>query len=301
MADGFSALPPLNALRVFEVVARHLNFRLAADELGVTQAAVAQQIRGLEANLGLKLFDRLPRGLGLTGAGQRYSADIRSAFALIASATQALRPDGAQLTVSVTPTFAAKWLIPRLSSFTAQHPHIDLQVLATDRLSQLRPEGVDLAVRYGRPPFGPALQTELLLPQRIVAVGSPALLQAQGAPTDLAQLQRYTLLHDAHNFWPDFIAEALRQPLQAAARNVRFNQTALAIDAAIAGQGLALASYYFVQSELAAGRLALAFDHELHLDQAFYLVWPRNAHQPPALATVRSWLLQQAVEFLSTN
>jgi len=188
-----------------------------------------------------------------------------------------------------------------LSSFTAQHPHIDLQVLATDRLSQLRPEGVDLAVRYGRPPFGPALQTELLLPQRIVAVGSPALLQAQGAPTDLAQLQRYTLLHDAHNFWPDFIAEALRQPLQAAARNVRFNQTALAIDAAIAGQGLALASYYFVQSELAAGRLALAFDHELHLDQAFYLVWPRNAHQPPALATVRSWLLQQAVEFLSTN
>ena len=301
MADGFSALPPLNALRVFEVVARHLNFRLAADELGVTQAAVAQQIRALEANLGLKLFDRLPRGLGLTGAGQRYSGDIRSAFALIASATQALRPDGAQLTVSVTPTFAAKWLIPRLASFTEQHQGIDLQVLATDRLSQFRPEGVDLAVRYGRPPFGPALNTELFLPQRIVAVGSPALLQAQGAPADLQQLQRYTLLHDAHNFWPDFLGEVFQQPLQPAARNVRFNQTALAIDAAIAGQGLALASYYFVQSDLAAGRLALAFDHELRLDQAFFLVWPRNAYQPPALATVRDWLIEQAVDFLSTD
>ncbi|MFK0310839.1 transcriptional regulator GcvA [Pseudomonas sp. NPDC090233] len=295
MAEGYSALPPLNGLRVFEVVARHLNFRLAADELGVTQAAVAQQIRGLEANLGIKLFERLPRGLALTGAGVRYSSDIRSAFALISSATQALRPDGAQLTISVTPTFAAKWLIPRLSSFAEEHPGIDLQVLATERLSQFRPEGVDIAVRYGRPPFGPALHTELLLQQRIVAVASPALLQAQGVPTNLQELQRYTLLHDAHNFWPDFLSEVFQQPLQTSARNVRFNQTALAIDAAIAGQGLALASYHFVQSDIAAGRLVLAFDHALSLDQAFYLVWPRNAYQPPALATVRTWLLQQAV------
>lgn len=159
-------------------------------------------------------------------------------------------------------------------------------------------------MRYGRAPFGPALNTELFLPQRIVAVGSPALLQAQGRPTDLQHLQRHTLLHDAHNFWPDFIGEVFGQPLQAAARNVRFNQTALAIDAAIAGQGLALASYHFVQSDLAAGRLALAFDHHLLLDQAFYLVWPRNAYQAPALDTVHAWLLEQArqaVEFLSTD
>jgi len=153
---------------------------------------------------------------------------------------------------------------------------------------------VDIAVRYGRPPFGPALNTELFMQQRIVAVASPALLQAQGAPVDLQQLRRYTLLHDAHNFWPDFISEVFLQPLQASARNVRFNQTALAIDAAIDGQGLALASYHFVQRDIAAGRLALAFDHELSLDQAFYLVWPRTAYQPPALDTVRAWLLQQA-------
>ncbi|MFJ4110110.1 LysR substrate-binding domain-containing protein [Pseudomonas sp. NPDC089758] len=294
MAEGFCALPPLNGLRVFEVVARHLNFRLAADELGVTQAAVAQQIRGLEANLGIKLFERLPRGLSLTGAGQRYSVDIRSAFALIGSATQALRPDASHLTVSVTPTFAAKWLIPRLSSFAQAHPDIDLQVLATDRLSQFRPEGVDIAVRYGVPPFGPGLHTEPLLAQRVVAVASPALLAQLGKPVDLEHLQRYPLLHDAHNVWPDFITEVFHRPLPPGAKHMRFNQTSLAIDAAVAGQGLALASEFFVHSDLHAGRLALAFDQVLELRQAFYLVWPRNAHQPPALAMVRAWLLAQA-------
>lgn len=294
MAEGFSALPPLNGLRVFEVVARHLNFRLAAQELGVTQAAVAQQVRGLEANLGIKLFERLPRGLGLTGAGQRYSSDIRSAFALISSATQALRPDGAQLTISVTPTFAAKWLIPRLASLAHDHPDIDLQVLATDRLSQFRPEGVDIAVRYGRPPFGPALHVEPFLKQRIVAVASPGLLAQLGKPASLDDLHRFALLHDAHNFWPTFIGEVFAQPLLAGAKNVRFNQTSLAIDAAVAGQGLALASDFFVRNDIEAGRLALVFEQQLVLERAFYLVWPRNAYQAPALERVRSWLLQQA-------
>ena len=117
MSDGFPQLPSLNALRVFEVVARHLNFRLAAEELGVTQAAVAQQVRGLEASLDLRLFDRMPRGLALTDAGLGYSGSIRSALAMIDEATRLLRPQSAHLTVSVTPTFASKWLIPRLGSF----------------------------------------------------------------------------------------------------------------------------------------------------------------------------------------
>ncbi|MNI92102.1 Glycine cleavage system transcriptional activator [compost metagenome] len=103
------------------------------------------------------------------------------------------------------------------------------------------------------------------------------------------------MLHDAHNFWPDFIAEVFHRPLPPGAKNVRFNQTSLAIDAAIGGQGLALASEFFVHSDLRAGRLALAFDQVLDLQRAFYLVWPRNAHQPPALATVRAWLLAQAM------
>lgn len=286
-------LPPLNALRVFEVVARHLNFRLAAEEMGVTQAAVAQQIRGLEAHLDLKLFERLPRGLRLTDPGRRYSAAIRDAFALITSATQSLKPEGSQLTVSVTPTFAAKWLIPRLSFFAEAHPQINLQVLATDRLSQFRPDGADIAVRYGRQPFGNMLNAELLLPERIVAVAAPALIKKLGRPDNIKKLQQYTLLHDAHDFWPAFITQAYQDVHEPSARNVRFNQTVLAIEAAAAGQGLALASYCFVKADVDAGRLALAIDHELTPEQAFYLVWPRNAHQPAALETVRQWFLEQ--------
>lgn len=289
-----SSLPPLNALRVFEVVTRHLNFRLAAEELGVTQAAVAQQIRGLEAILELKLFERLPRGLRMTDPGRTYSIAIREAFALISTATEALKPDDLDLTVSVTPTFAAKWLIPRLSSFSAVHPQINLQVLATDRISQFRPDGADLAVRYGRTPFENMLNAKLLLPERIVVVGSPALIEKLGSPERVEKLQEYTLLHDAHNFWPAFIEQAFQSALPLPFRNIRFNQTVLAIEAAAAGQGLALASYYFVKADIEAGRLALAMTHQMSLEKAYYLVWPRNAHQPAALETVREWLVEQA-------
>ncbi|MDF0732724.1 LysR substrate-binding domain-containing protein [Pseudomonas entomophila] len=294
MTDGSTALPPLNGLRVFEVVARHLNFRLAADELGVTQAAVAQQVRGLEANLGVKLFERLPRGLRLTDAGLGYSRSIREAFALITEATATLRPEQHHLTVSVTPTFASKWLIPRLASFTEAHAEIDLRVLATDRLSRFHGDGVDLAVRYGHPPFGPGLNTELLLEQRVIAVASPTLLAQRAVPENSEQLQAFLLLHDAHNFWPAFIAGLFGQPTQAMPKNVRFNQTSLAIEAALAGQGLALASHFFVQDDLRAGRLVRVFEHELQLDKQFYLVWPRKGEEPAALEVVRRWLVQQA-------
>ncbi len=118
-------LPPLNGLRAFDAAGRHLNFRIAAEELGVTQGAVAQHVRGLESYLGLKLLDRLPRTLALTDNGQRYHAEISRAFTIIGNATQTLQPQSTHLTISVTPTFAAKWLIPRLTDFTAENPQIE--------------------------------------------------------------------------------------------------------------------------------------------------------------------------------
>src|SRR6218665_3237961 len=153
MSDAIRRLPSLNGLRVFEVVTRHLNFRLAAEELGVTQGAVAQQVRGLEAELGIKLFERLPRSLALTAEGRRYIADIRRALDIIAQATTELKPQPVRMTISVTPTFASKWLIPRLPDFTARNPELDLHILATERVSSFQVDGVDLAVRYGRPPL----------------------------------------------------------------------------------------------------------------------------------------------------
>jgi LysR family glycine cleavage system transcriptional activator len=294
MPEGFSSLPPLNALRVFEVVARHLNFRLASEELGVTQAAVAQQVRGLERHLGLKLFERRPRGLGLTDEGRNYSGSVRTALALLNEATRSLKPEPSRVTVSVTPSLASRWLIPRLGTFAQAHADIDLRVLATDRLSRFQTDGVDIAIRYGRPPFGPGLEAKLFLEQRVIAVASPEMIAKNGVPTDIAHLQKFLLLHDAHNFWPEFIAGALREPMRPTARNMRFNQTSLAIEAAITGQGIALASRFFVNDDIASGRLTQIYPHEFQPDKAFYLVWPRRAQEAHALTTVRGWLVGQA-------
>lgn len=296
MPAAFPALPSLNALRMFEVVARHLNFRLAAEELGVTQAAVAQQIRGLEASLGIRLFERLPRGLGLTDAGRAYSTSVRAALAMIDEATRLLRPAPAHFTVSVTPTFASKWLIPRLGDFAEANPGIDLRLLASDRLSHFHTDAVDLAVRYGQPPFGPGLNVELLMEQRVVAVASPGLLAGKGKPGSFEALQGFVALHDAHDYWPAFTAALFPGHPPPTARNLRFNQTALAIEAALAGQGITLASQAFVAADLAAGRLVQVFELQLRLDKAFYLVWPRNPRQGDELRVVNNWLKRQVAD-----
>ncbi|WP_332693631.1 LysR substrate-binding domain-containing protein, partial [Bosea sp. (in: a-proteobacteria)] len=241
MSEPSRRLPSLNALRAFEAAARHLNFRLAAEELGVTQGAVAQQVRGLERDLALQLFERLPGRLALTSAGRGYAAHLARAFALIAEATATLRPEPQRLTISVTPSFASKWLIPRLPEFTAAHPQLDLRILASDGLANFQSDGVDIAVRQGRPPFGAGLVAELLFPQEVVAVCSPKLRPSAHAPLTDADPAQFVLLHDGHDLWPEFIERALARQVPAGIRSVRFNQTALALDAALAGQGLALA------------------------------------------------------------
>nr|WP_202947723.1 LysR family transcriptional regulator [Advenella kashmirensis] len=151
MHDKTKPLPSLNGLRIFESVSRHLNFRLAAEELGVTQSAVAQQIRKLETELGIKLFDRLSRSLQLTSEGRTYIAGISRAFDIITEATLQIKPEPRRITLSVTPTFASKWLIPRLPNFLARNPSLDLQIVATERISNFHLDKVDLAIRYGNP------------------------------------------------------------------------------------------------------------------------------------------------------
>lgn len=285
MKPALSRLPPLNGLRAFEVAARHLNFRLAAEELGVTQGAVAQQVRGLEAQLGLQLFLRQNRSLALTEAGRSYVANIRKAFELIADATQVLRPEPAHLTISVTPTFATKWLIPRLPDFTAAHPDIDLRIMASDRIANFQTDAVDLAVRYGRPPFGPGLAADFLFEQVSIAVASPQVAK------DLTAL---TLLHDSHDLWPQFLGLAFPQGVPPVLKNTRFNQTSLAIEAAIAGQGLALAARFFVAEDLASGRLQQVLGAELRTGADFYLVAPRKPKNAALVDALRNWLKAQA-------
>ncbi len=289
MKNNLSRLPPLNGLRAFEVAARHLNFRLAAEELGVTQGAVAQQVRGLEAHLGLQLFSRQTRALALTEAGRGYATNIRKAFELMVDATEVLRPEPAHMTISVTPTFATRWLIPRLPSFSEAHPGIDLRIVASDRISNFQTDAVDLAVRYGRPPFGPGLTADLLFEQSIIAVASPQIAERLEAGPNVL-----TLLHDSHDLWPQFFAVAFPQGAPPAQKNMRFSQTSLAIEAAIAGQGLALASRFFVTQDLASGKLVQVLGAELRTGSDFYLVAPRKSRNATGVQSVRSWLIGQA-------
>lgn len=298
MTNPLSRMPSLNALRAFEVASRHLNFRLAGQELGVTQGAVAQQIRALEADLGMKLFERHPRTLALTANGQRYVVGVRRAFDLLAEATRSLRPEPGHLTVSVTPTFATKWLMPRLGAYTQAHPATELRVLATERISHFQTEAIDLAVRYGRPPFGPGLQADLLFEECLVAVGSP---QAQAQWTGVGGT---TLLHDGQSSWEQYFEQCGRGASaaadggggSAAPQAIRVNQTTLAIDAALMGQGLALVQEQFVALDLTAGRLVQLFPDELRTDAGYYLVHPRKQRRPEAVAQARRWFLQQAAQ-----
>jgi LysR family glycine cleavage system transcriptional activator len=197
-----------------------------------------------------------------------------------------------KLTISTTPSFASRWLIPRLPDLTRLHPDLDLHILATERLSSFQTDSVDLAVRYGRPPFGPGLATELLFEQETVAVCSPSLLKEYGHPRTSQELQRYTLLHDAHNFWPEFVEKNLGKP-ETEFKGISFSQTSHAIEAAIAGQGIVLANRDFVSRDIMAGRLAQAIDGVLHGKASFYLVWPRY-RKKASLEQLVQWMLGEA-------
>ena len=293
---GAARLPPLNGLRAFEAAARHLNFRLAAEELSVTQAAVAQQVRGLEAYLGVKLFERLPRRLALTEQGRACAPEVRRAFELLAEATRGLRPAPERLTISVTPTFASKWLIPRLPEFVEAHPFVELRILASEKISDFRHDDVDIAVRQGRPPFGPDLESWLLFTQELVAVCSPALLPEDGSSLGLADLGERVLLQDAHDPWPRYLKETYGVRVPEVAKKLRFNQTSLAIDAALAGQGVALVSRFLVEPELRASRLVRAMPGTLRAQADFHVVMPRNPRRRESAGMVREWLLAQRTE-----
>ena len=193
---------------------RRLNFRAAADELGVTQGAVAQQVRALAAHLGLALFQRLPRGLALTLPGASYLADVTRAFDALGEATTQLlaRPDA--VTISVTPTFAARVLIPRLADFNAALPGVELRIVATEALSHFDRDQVDIAVRLTRPPFPATQEARLLFRQDLVAVASPHLVGKMTTPLVAEQLLDLSLLHDAHGHWPAFLRKAAGGGLQ---------------------------------------------------------------------------------------
>jgi LysR family glycine cleavage system transcriptional activator len=288
-------LPPLNGLRAFEAAARQLSFTRAAEELYVTQTAISHQIKALEDRLGVKLFRRLPRGLLLTEEAQRYLPAIRDAFDLIANATDRLVAVSASgtLTVSVLPSFAAKWLVPRLGRFRAACPDIDLRISTSSHLVDFSREDVDVGVRMGRGVY-PGLRVDWLFGESLVPVCSPELLagpQPLRRPEDLRQ---HLLLHDDDYAGWELWLELTGVQGVAARRGPIFTDSAMVVQAAADGQGVALARRRLAAGDLAAGRLVQPFDVSIPQDLAYYLVCPEAGAERPKVRRFRDWLLAEA-------
>ncbi|WP_120499826.1 LysR substrate-binding domain-containing protein [Roseovarius sp. EL26] len=285
-------LPPLNGLRAFEASGQYLSFRAAADALGVTQGAVAQQVRALEAHLGMPLFERLPKGLAFTLAGRGYHARVQVAFEELREATKTLRPQPGKVLISVTPTFAAKWLIPNLAAFSQAHPDIDLRVLATERVSSFHSDGINLAVRQGQPPFGSGVEASHLFPQEIIAIAAPPVMAGRSLPLAPDELAEMPKLHDAHDLWPEYLARFGFH--NRSDSGVRLSQTSLAIDAALAGQGVALVGRFLVARDIEEGRLVQIRPEVLVGQNDFYLLAEKPAKRSKASDAVHQWLLSIA-------
>jgi LysR family transcriptional regulator, glycine cleavage system transcriptional activator len=298
MAKRNRRLPSLNALRAFWAAARHKSFAAAAEELFVTASAVSLQIRQLEEELDFRLFERTPKGLVLTAEGSRLLPGINQAFEHLKGTIAAIddaAPGRGALSISVAPSFATKWLMPRLGGFLQRYPGIEVDVKANIELTDFAKDDVDLAIRYGGGEY-PGLTVELLLEDRMFPVCSPELLMRYGQRDPLRVFNEAALLHDASSD-RDPAVPSWKMWLKAAGmeqvdwrKGPRFNQTALSLDAAIGGLGIALAPALLVEGDLAAGRLVRLTRDELKGGFAYYLVHPADKAQLPPLQHFKGWL-----------
>jgi len=278
---------PLNALRAFESSARHLSFTLAAAELNVTQAAVSQQVRGLEARLGAPLFRRLPRGLALSDEGHALLPVLADAFGRMEAVVQQF--DSGHffevLTVGVVGTFAVGWLLPRLRLFQQSCPFIDLRLMTHNNVVDLAGEGLDYAIRFGDGTWQ-GLQSEHLLAAPLAVLCTPGVAARIARAHDLAH---ETLLRSYRpDDWPGWFAAAgVACP---AIRGPVFDSSRLMVEAAMQGAGVALAPSSMFERELGEGRLVRPFATEV-MNGSYWLTRLRSKAQSPAMQAFRAWLL----------
>ena len=288
-------LPSLNGLRAFEAAARHLSFTAAATELNVTQTAISHQIRRLEAELEIKLFVRQNRSLTLTAEAREYLPGIRAAFNDLRLATdRLLRKDNDRvLTVSTLASFAAKWLLPRLSTFQQAHPEIDVRVTSSTSLVDFRRDGVDAAIRYGRGHWV-GLHADWLTADELFPVCSPALLKGDKPLRSPQDLAHHTLLHTSGSYDDDWRLwlTAAGQPSDISRQpGLSFDLILMTVQAAIDGLGVALGRTSYVEGDIAKGRLVVPFKISLPADAGFYLVSPQARTESAKLSAFRQWLM----------
>jgi LysR family glycine cleavage system transcriptional activator len=289
-------MPPLNALRAFEAVARLGSMKEAANELSVTPGAVSQQIALLEQRLGVVLFHRRDRALTLTEAGRGYFPPVRSAFRQIAEATRRVNSASGPpvLTVSAPPAVAAVWLVPRLGAFQARHPAIDVRLSTSRALADLDAGGTDIAIRHGSGRWK-GLRADRIVTAALVPVCNPALLRGRPPLGRAEELASLPLLHDGQRQdWPLWFQAHDVQPVpREAFSGPSFDDQILLLRAAAAGQGVALVTEALARPELASGILARAVDLPLPQDSAYWLVCPQAAAEQPKIAAFRDWVLAE--------
>ncbi|MET0401252.1 MAG: transcriptional regulator GcvA [Cystobacter sp.] len=295
-------LPPLSALLAFEAAARHGSFKRAAQELAVTPTAISHQIRSLEEQTGLTLFERQVRKVVLTEAGARLYPVLREGFdSFEAAFAEVLRSKQRErVSISATNAFTAKWLVPRVAGFHRLHPEIDLQLHASDVVIDLAEQKIDIAIRYGRGPY-PGMTVEPMFSDQFAPVVSPAL--GVRTPADLQKVPRihfeWKRAHPANPTW-DVWFEQAHLPRTSTLGQLRFSDESHAIHAAVAGQGIALVSLVLVETELASGQLVQPFGPTL-TGYAHHLVTPgETAPSPSVLAAVR-WLQSEVAVFKRTR
>jgi LysR family glycine cleavage system transcriptional activator len=294
-------LPPLNALRAFEAVARRLSFARAAEELHVTKAAVAQQVRLLEQEIGGALVERSGRGLSLTESGAAGAAGLAEGFASLARAARAMREASGRrfLVINSSASFAATWLVGRIGRFKALHPEIDVLLDANASDDTLDVNKSDALIRFGAGEF-PGLATTLLFKEEVFPVCAPKLAAGDNPLRSPEDLRRHTLLHlessPAYPTWPtwsDWLMAAGAKDVEAR-HGVWFNNMAMAIRAAAQGQGVALSSFAIAADEVAAGRLVAPFSTSVPTPFGYYFLCRPEEAGKPRIRALREFLVEEA-------
>jgi LysR family transcriptional regulator, glycine cleavage system transcriptional activator len=288
-----SKLPPMSAIRVFEAAARHQSFTRAAEELGMTQAAVSYQIRMLEDRVGTPLFTRLPRQVVLTAKGRQLAPAVTEAFEALRDAFSGLE-ETVQSVLSITTltTFASAWLVPRLGRFQQLHPDIAVQIDVSTQIVDLTQSDFDIAIRSGTGDW-PGLEAQFLFPNHFTPVGSPDLIRSADlrAPADLLKLP---ILTPSDPWWRDWFAAAGLPDVDLSNRpDNSLGAQQFEGMAAMAGQGLAMINPYFFPADLAAGRLVQPFDLVVQADRSYWIAYPKARRRSAKIQAFRDWALSE--------
>jgi LysR family glycine cleavage system transcriptional activator len=287
-------LPPLSTLRAFQVAASTLSFTETANQLFVTQAAISHQIKSLEEFLGKKLFVRGNRKLSLTDHGVQYLPFIKQIFSLLQEGTDEVMNSDAMptLTVTVMPSFATRWLVPRLGLFIKTNPDIEFRLAPSRTLTNFARDNVDIAVRHGGGKY-PGLKSIHLLDEQIYPVCSPRLMKGKTALRNPGKLKHHVLLHDeGHSDWRTWLIEANAMDVDASKGPV-YTDSSMAVQSAIEGDGVALARSQLVKDDLARGLLVRPFDISLPSKFAYYIVYPLDKPLTHQMCTFIEWLQEQ--------